>query len=313
MMREAMKRLIPVALLSLLAAAAIPASAETTVSVDEVPCLEVGENSPVHVRVEGDLAGSDVRFYFRRLHDVVEDFYWVRLHPQGEGHYWGVIPQPTDDELKKRELERMVEDRDLLTPRLREDNDSEFDKYRRALWWRYKERTKHRNPNGDLDQDRIEERANYGRQEQRHWMDKLTNRELEEFLRELEYEPAEYFAAVYDARGQEVAASDVDVTRVEDRCDNEVKGQEEGLAENLTVGETASWQIGEEVFHWKCEGVITRINARGEFRGDDVCRACVIAWWHKQSFLIPTSAVATATGVSVIESEGPRRASPSRP
>jgi hypothetical protein len=62
-----------------------------------------------------------------------------------------------------------------------------------------------------------------------------------------------------------------------------------------------------------CEGVVTRIDMNGIFRADDACRACVIAWWQQKKFLIPVAAGVTGTGISIIDTLGPKPASPSRP
>lgn len=284
------------------------------IDLEPILCLEVDEHPVVRARVNADVPGSTVRVYFRRLHEVVEDFYWVELRPQGGGDYWGVLPRPTDDELDEKETQRLLEDRERLElqDRLSSEDMNDLQDWPHALWWRLKEVRNDRNPEGDLDQKKIDERASEGRLRQRHWMDKLSNEELQRFLDEQKHEPAEYYGAVYDAYGNLVAVSDVEVSEVRGKCnENKLTEREEGLAENLVVGETAIWQIGEEVFHWRCEGVVTRIDYEGIFRGDDVCRACVIAWWKKKSFLIP--AAAGTTGIAVVESNEPRRASPSRP
>jgi hypothetical protein len=245
---------------------------------------------------------------------MVKDFYFVQLYPEGGGGYWGVLPRPTDDELERKESNRLLKDREELElqKRLNPEDLSDLQNWPHALWWRLKDVRNDRNPEGDLDQKKIDERASEGRLRQRHWMDDMSNEALQRFLDEQKYEPSEYYAAVYDAYGNLVALTDVKVTEVKNKCEeNQLTANEQGLSENLVVGETAPWQVGEEVFHWKCEGVVTRIDSAGIFRGDDVCRACVIAWWKKKAFLIPASAA--TSGVAVVESNEPRRASPSRP
>ncbi len=315
---ESILRVCAVAVLLVLPVAATAAGAEdlttggTSISVSPVTCLKPGANGPIGAYVESDIPGSHVRFYFRRLNDIVEDFYWVQLHPEGAGSYWGVLPQPTDAELAKHELDLEQNDVDGLKPRRVEDTEDP-DPFRRALWWRAKEFSDDRNPNGDLEQKKIEQRAGQGRLQQRHWMDQLTNRELQDFLEAQKYEPTEYWAAVHDSFGQVVSVTDIYVTEVRDRCDHELDQTQRGLAENLSVGETAPWQVSEEIFHWKCEGIVTRVDAKGFFRGDEVCRACLIAWWKKKNFLLPVASGLTATGLTLIDGDSPSSASPSRP
>jgi hypothetical protein len=89
-------------------------------------------------------------------------------------------------------------------------------------------------------------------------------------------------------------------------CKTQLGPKERGVAENLTVGETAPDQQGKEVFAFLCDGVVTRVNSQGIRRSDDICRACVVAWWPRKSVLLPAAAV-----VGVIVSDDP--VSPSRP
>lgn len=303
--------------LPLLAVLVAPAAfADTTVTVEPVTCLEVEDNRPVVARVAGDVPGSSVRLYFRRLNDIVEDFYWLQMQATGDGSYWGVLPRPADRELPAFQLREDRPEVEEHKRALRERGESDdVDRYRQALWWRVKELSEDRNPNRDLDQERIAERSSVGRREQRDWMAAMSDRELEAWLDSLVNEPAEYFVAVYDPRGQRLAESAMQVVKVNRRgCDEpELTEAQAGYADNLVVGETAGWQAGEEVFHWLCEGVVTRIDESGVWRADDRCRACVIAWWQKSSFLIPTAATLVGTGVILIDDDEPREASPSRP
>lgn len=262
---------------------------EMRVLAEQVPCLQVQENSVIRTRVENNAADTQVRLYFRRLHEEVEDFYWVEMESQGGGEYWGVLPKPEDEILERRELERIEED-------IRE---------RWARWWRQKEILDDRDPNDDLDQEIIEERAQVGKLEERNWMDTLTDESLEEWLNNLEYEPTEYYSAVYDGYGQRLARSPMQVTQVRDDCDTNLTAAEAGLAENLTVGETAAWQKGKEVFHWLCDGIVSRVDPTGVVRGDSICRACLVAWWQKEEFLIPLAAGAGALGVITIDDDDP--------
>jgi len=278
-----MKKTNLLALLSWLAAAMAGAQGPA-VDVEQLACLEVGQNGVVHARVANDIPGGEVRVYFRRLHSEVEDFYWVRLESGGGGEYWGVFPKPADEKLERHDLEAL---------------DEEVHE-RWARWWREKQIEDDRDPNDDLDQDVIRERAAIGRAQPRDWMALLDDTTLEDWLEELEYEPTEYFAAVYDGYGTRVAQSALRVVQVTDDCPVTLTLKEQGLAENLTVGETADWQVGERVFHWECDGVVSRVDRVGIWRGDESCRACVIAWWKRPAVIVPLGAAVLGGGIILL-------------
>lgn len=102
---------------------------------------------------------------------------------------------------------------------------------------------------------------------------------LVSWLEAREHEAAEYYAAVYDARGDLVARSRTRLVDVDDpdECEVELTPQEGGWARNLTVGETTELQNGKPMFHWLCDGVVTRVSASGILEPDGYCRACVVA------------------------------------
>lgn len=102
---------------------------------------------------------------------------------------------------------------------------------------------------------------------------------LESWLEEREQEAAEYYAAIFDAGGNLVKRSDSRLVEVLDpeECEVELTRQERGWAQNLTVGEITELQNGKPLFHWLCDGVVTRISAAGILRPDSYCRACVVA------------------------------------
>jgi hypothetical protein len=116
----------------------------------------------------------------------------------------------------------------------------------------------------------------------------------------------EYYAAVFDAAGQEVKRSSTRVVNVKSDCKVKLAPREEGVAENLTVGETAAQQQGKSVLGFLCDGIVTRVNWQGIRRADDVCRACVVAWWQRKAVLIPPAGL---VGILVVDGEP----SPSRP
>ncbi len=123
-------------------------------------------------------------------------------------------------------------------------------------------------------------------------------------------EVVEYYVAVVDPAGQVLAKSAAQFSPVDDDCEVELTPKQQGVADNLTVGETTAEQIGLEVDGFLCDGVVSRINHEGVLRGDEFCRACVIAWWEKKAVLLPIASVGVVTGI-VIADDDPRTASPS--
>jgi hypothetical protein len=121
-------------------------------------------------------------------------------------------------------------------------------------------------------------------------------------------EQVEYYAAVTDPAGKVAARSEAQVVKVTDDCRVELSPRERGVAENLTVGETSSKQQGKKVMAFLCDGVVTRINHAGVRRADEVCRACVIAWWQRKAVLLPAAGV-----IGVIVTDDDPEPSPSRP
>jgi hypothetical protein len=79
------------ALACLLAAGARGAQAPS-ISVDDVKCVPVEDNSVFNARVQPEVGGAAPRLYFRwREHGT---FYWVPMNPAGAGRYWAVLPKP---------------------------------------------------------------------------------------------------------------------------------------------------------------------------------------------------------------------------
>lgn len=121
----------------------------------------------------------------------------------------------------------------------------------------------------------------------------------------------EYYAALVDPAGKAVARSPMVTVPVTADCKVQLGPKERGVAENLTVGETSPKQQGKKVLAFLCDGVVTRVNSAGVRRADEVCRACVIAWWQRKAVLLPAIA---GTGITTIVSGRPEpEPSPSRP
>lgn len=270
------------------AALAVPAAAQPRVSVDPVRCLPVEEHAVVTARVTGEPPGSTVRLYFRRLHQEVEDFYYVEMAPRAAGQYWAALPKPADEELDEKSFEDADED---------DERDNPW-----AAWWLAKERSEDRDPNDDLNERIIEERATEGKERSRDWMLALTLDDLQQWLEELENESADLYATVVDPAGRELARSPMIAALVREDCRVSLTAEERGRASNLVIGETANWQAGKLVFHWLCDGIVTRIDPRGVMRPDDVCRACVVALGRPE-LLLPASAA--VIGITVLEPVSP--------
>lgn len=121
-------------------------------------------------------------------------------------------------------------------------------------------------------------------------------------------EQIEYYGALVDPAGKVIARSEPQIVKVTKDCKVELNPRERGVAENLTVGETSPKQQGKKVLAFLCDGVVTRINHAGVRRADEVCRACVIAWWQRKAVLLPAAGV-----VGVIVTDNDPEPSPSRP
>ncbi len=291
----------------LMAGAAMAQSSRSApaVAAEQVACIPIGGNAVGWAQVENNMADTSVRLFFRRLHDVVEDFYWVEMQSDGDGRYWGIFPKAEDQELNRHELER---DREAV----KRDEQDDDEEHRWAEWWRYKDKSDDRDPNGDLDQELIRERASVGKRFERHWMTQFDDPEFEAWLEKQVNEPAEYFVAVVDSQGRTLAQSDLLAAEVKnpDDCDPVFTPQQAGEKENLTIGETGEWQRDKAVFHWLCDGVVTRYDPFFIKRPDGVCRACVVAWWQKKELLIPLVTIPPAV---IITQFDPDPVSPSTP
>lgn len=242
------------------AAASLAQRGPSDISVGPLACLPQRGNGVVTATVSPEVPGATVRLFWRRLNIEVEDFYYVPMESVGAGQYWGVFAVPDGSNIQKKELKT--------------DGDPPPNPW--AAWWKAKEASDDRDPNGDLDKKVIQERASLGKKEKRAWMEAMSDAELQRFLEAQTVEPAEFFVAVYDVNGQRVAASEMRVAGVQSECRVSLTPQQQGIARNMTVGETAGWQKGIGPFHWQCDGLVTRIDPVRVRRADETCRACII-------------------------------------
>lgn len=121
----------------------------------------------------------------------------------------------------------------------------------------------------------------------------------------------EYYSALVDPSGKVVARSPMQNVPVTADCKVQLDPKQRGVAENLTVGETSPNQQGKKVLAFLCDGVVTRVNYAGLRRSDEVCRACVVAWWQRKAVLIPVALA--GAGVTIVDRQPSPEPSPSRP
>jgi len=263
------------AMLLLASSAAVAQTPGIGIEIEEPQCIPQSGNGVVYATILPEVPGSNVRLFFRRMNLEVEDFYYTEMEPIGGGRYWGVFPVPEKSKFPKKDLKRTE------TP--------PPDPW--AAWWKAKEASDDRDPNDDLSKETIRQKAQEGKTEGRDWMQPLTDDQFQQWLEQQDTEPAEYFVAVYDSQGDRTAVSNMNVVPVTKDCKVQLSPQQDGLAQNLIVGETATWQKDESVFHWKCTGVVSRYDPYRILRADNSCRACIVAWWW------PVAATAGALGI----------------
>ncbi len=145
--------------------------------------------------------------------------------------------------------------------------------------------------------------------ETRDWMKDRDRDWLEDYLEDQGQEAAEYYVAVYDAAGEVRGRSETQLVSVLDEdCREPLTPRQRGWADNLTVGETSTAQADKEVFHWLCDGIVTRIDTERILHPDEFCRACVVGF----GFVPPLASVASGVvSGAIIEHTPP--ASPRQP
>lgn len=270
-------------------ASAFAQAPATSFVAGELACLPIGEHAAATALVDPPLAEDEsVRVYFRRLSVEVEDFYWVEMTAAEPGNFWAVLPLPESKKLTRKELEGFT------------GTDAT------SAWWRAKESSADRDPNRDLDADLIRERASVGKNERRDWLVEGDPAALESWLSRQKYEPAEWFVARVDGEGRVIARSPMKVAEVREDCKAPLTDEQEDVADELRIGDTAAWQEGDVPFHWECEDIARRIDIDGDEQGQ-VCPVAIV-WW-------PTAAGLGALGYIVVTDDDPPapEVSPSRP
>lgn len=144
----------------------------------------------------------------------------------------------------------------------------------------------------------------------RDWMEGRDRAWLEDYLRDQGQESAEYYVAVHADTGDVRGRSKTMLTAVRaNDCFEPLTPQQRGLADNLTIGETSPAQADKEVFHWLCEGIVTRIDPNNVLHPDEYCRACVVGF----GFIPPLASAAAGVVSGVIVEQPPTEASPRQP
>lgn len=289
-------RVLTTAGLSVLAL--ITAAHAATVSVSAVDCVPKEANAVVTGQADELPQDGTVRLYFRRMNEVMEDFYYVQMvaNEDGDGGFWATFPKPEDVANPQVDLQNA------------NDPDTAW-----AEWWKAKEASTDRNPNGDLDQDEIDLRSSVGKLESRDWMTNLSDADLQTWLEGLQNEPVEFYVAAFDADGNQLATTAMRVVQVTEDCEVDLTRDQKEYANDLTVGNTDEWQHDRKPFHWLCDGIDNRIDVDGTEHGDGICVIAAIPPTH--GVLIPAAIVsgaAVVTGVIVNDKE-PERKSPDGP
>lgn len=268
-----------------------------TVSVSAVDCVPKEANAVVTAQATELPQDGTVRLYFRRMNEIMEDFYYVQMeaNEDGGGGYWATFPKPEDVTNPETDLQSASDPATAW-----------------AEWWKAKEASTNRNPNGDLDQNEIDTRSSVGKLISRDWMAGISVSDLQTWLQGLQNEPVEFYVAAFDADGNQIAVTPMRVVQVTDDCKVDLTRDQNKYAENLTVGNTDEWQHDRKPFHWLCDGIDNRIDVDGTEHGDGVCAVAAILPQHK--VLIPAAIVsgAVVTGVIVNDKE-PKQASPDGP
>ena len=123
--------------------------------------------------------------------------------------------------------------------------------------------------------------------------------------------------AVRDAEGKETRAP-LQKLPVTTSCSLTLTPEQNGFAQNLVVGETTLSQAGQVVAGFRCDGVISRIEANGSLKPDESCRRILMeeaqaaAEDENRRRLIPLI-ILGGGGVAIIAPKEPPEASQPRP
>jgi hypothetical protein len=123
--------------------------------------------------------------------------------------------------------------------------------------------------------------------------------------------------AVRDAEGKETRTP-IQKLPVTASCNGGLTQEQTGFAQNLVVGETVVSQAGQVLSGFRCDGVISRINTRGDLKPDESCRrvlmaeAAAAADEENRRRIIPLI-ILGGGGIALIRHKEPPEASQARP
>ena len=148
----------------------------------------------------------------------------------------------------------------------------------------------------------------------RDWVEGRDRNWLEDLLEEQKQEAAEYYVAVFNPAGELKERSKVLMTSVKkDGCTEPMDPKQQGWANNLTIGETSAVQRNQEVYHWLCAGIVTRINPEDVRRPDQYCRACAAGFLFWVPPVAGAATIAIIGGGLINSTSTPVEATPRQP
>lgn len=121
--------------------------------------------------------------------------------------------------------------------------------------------------------------------------------------------------AVRDGEGRETR-SPAAVVPVVRGCPVNLTDEQRAVARNLIVGETLAAQFGGGVLGFLCEGIVLRMNYRGELRPEDCCceKAALLAASKGRNALLPLVILGgIGGGTSIVGGGGGGEVSKARP
>jgi hypothetical protein len=126
---------------------------------------------------------------------------------------------------------------------------------------------------------------------------------------EFDTKTVDYYLAVEDAGGK-VTTTAPQTLQVTGGCSASLTTEEGKYAKNLVIGETFPEQREKQVLGFMCDGIISRINARGDLLPDEQCRK-ILAAQQRKAVWLPIAAIGSAgSGVVIIHKPEQSQARP---
>ena len=118
---------------------------------------------------------------------------------------------------------------------------------------------------------------------------------------------------VKDSEGNETR-SDTKVVPVIAGCPVALTEEQLAFARNLVVAETLPAQYGGGVLGFLCDGIVLRMNSRGDLRPEDCCcEAAMLLYAHNPKLVLPLVILGGTAGGYIVTGGGGGEVSPSRP